>query len=71
MEGRCGSSSTPAVAPGMHYLSILAEHVPGSQVVAIVDAALTALALCWLPLGQKRLPRLILGVSLPLLPLLN
>ena len=43
VEGRCGSSSAPVVAPGMHYLSILAGHVSGSQVAVVVGAVLAAL----------------------------
>ena len=43
MEGHCGSSSAPVVALGMHYLSILARHVSGSQVAIIVDAVLAPL----------------------------
>ena len=43
VEGRCGSSSAPAIAPGMHYLSILAGHVLSSQVAVVVDAVLAAL----------------------------
>ena len=39
VEGRYGSSS----APGMHYLSILAGHAPGSQVAVVVVAVLAAL----------------------------
>ena len=38
VEGRCGSSSAPTVAPGMHCSSILAGHVPGRQVATIVGA---------------------------------
>ena len=43
VEGRRGSSSALVVAPGMHYSSILAGHVPGSQVAVVVDAVLAAL----------------------------
>ena len=43
VEGRCGSSSAPAVAPGMHCSSILAGHALGSQVAVVVDAVLAAL----------------------------
>ena len=43
VRGRCGRSSALAVAPGMHYLSILAGHVSGSQVVVVVDAVFVAL----------------------------
>ena len=44
VEGRYGSSSAPVVAPGMYYLSILAEHVPGNQEAVVVGAALATLA---------------------------
>ena len=43
VEGRRGSSLALDVALGMHYLSILAGHVPGNQVAVVVDAVLTAL----------------------------
>ena len=43
VEGRCGSFFAPAVAPGMHYLSTLAGHVPGSQVAIVVGAVLVVL----------------------------
>ena len=43
VEGHCGTSSALAVAPSMHYLSILAGHVPSSQVAVVVDATLAAL----------------------------
>ena len=43
VEGRYGSSSTLAVAPGIHCLSILAGHVPGNQVAVVVGTILAAL----------------------------
>ena len=43
VEGRYGSSSAPAVAPGIHCLSIHAGHVPGNQVAVVVGAVLAAL----------------------------
>ena len=42
VEGCCGSSSAPAITPGIHCLSILAGHVPGNQ-EAIAGAVLAAL----------------------------
>ena len=68
VEGRYGSSSAPAVASGIHCLSILVGHVLGNQEAVVVGAVLaapivpgtalvalgTALAdISQLPLGQK------------------
>ena len=36
VEGHCCNSSIPAVAPGIHCLSILAGHVPDNQEAVVV-----------------------------------
>ena len=43
VEGRCGSSSAPVVALGIHCLSILAGHVPSNQVAVVVGTVLATL----------------------------
>ena len=64
MEGRHGSSPALAVAPGMHYLSILAGHVLDSQVAVVVDAvlaALTALGTVLVALGPEMIAQTDIG----------
>ena len=64
MEERCGSSSAPAVAPGMHCSSILAGHVLGSQVAAVVGAvlaALTAPGIVLVALGPETIAQIDIG----------
>ena len=45
VEGRCGSFSALVVALSIHCLSILAGHVPGSQVAVVVGIVLAALTI--------------------------
>ena len=64
MEGRCGSSYAPAIAPGIHCLSTLVGHVPSSQVVVVVDAvlaALTALGTVLVALGPEMIAQTDIG----------